>query len=48
MILQLALMIAAFILFAIAAAGVESGRFSLVAAGLACLTLAQILQLNVL
>lgn len=32
----LALLIAAFILFAIAAVGVPSGRFSLVAAGLAC------------
>lgn len=46
--LAFALLIAAFILFAIAAAGVSPGRYSLVAAGLACVTLAQILQANIL
>lgn len=40
--LALALMMAAFILFVIAAIGVPTGRYSLMAAGLACMALAQI------
>ena len=42
------LMIVAFILFVIAAFGVPSGRFGLVAAGLASFTLARILQAGIL
>jgi Na+/H+-dicarboxylate symporter len=41
--LKLLLMILACLLFAIAAVGVPSGRFSIIAAGLACWSLAEIL-----
>jgi hypothetical protein len=39
----LALLIAAFVLFVLAAVGVPSGRFSLMAAGLACWSLAEVI-----
>jgi hypothetical protein len=37
--LKLILLVAAFVLFVVAALGVSSGRFNLIAAGLACYTL---------
>lgn len=46
--LALALLIVALVLFVIATVGVPSGRFSLMAAGLACWVLSEIIKLNVL
>lgn len=41
--IKMGLLIAAFVLFVIGAVGVPSGRFSLVAAGLACWSLSEII-----
>jgi hypothetical protein len=41
--LSLILLVAAFVLFLLAAIGVPSGRVNLIAAGLACAALAQLL-----
>lgn len=41
--ISLAFLIAALVLFIIAAVGVPSGRFSLIAAGLACWVVSQLL-----
>lgn len=46
-VITLILRIAAFILFAIAAFGVAAARFNLVAGGLACWVLAEVLDGNV-
>jgi hypothetical protein len=42
-VIALALLIAAFVLFALAAVGVASGKYSLIAAGLACWALSALM-----